>query len=250
MSLFYKKHACPDVKLNSEMEELIKEIQEGLFNLNKNNKLENLLETQKEKISMSSCNERELNELRDIQQQCNKAIQFFFKSYAFYNKFRGALGSDEKTRLAVNNFCDRFAYYCGKTCSREEIERIFDKQEYILNEIPRQCLIEFHNAMSHLCSLYRDSKTQTNRQDNEKNIQRAKNHFLRGGLDACKIIIKDFFALNLERLDKNDEICQDYIYVRKLEYDLIGNDDRKNEIQITYFKICEKILHRYNTAKK
>ena len=99
--------------------------------------------------------------------------------------------------------------------------------------------------MSHLCSLYRAGKTQTNKKDNQINIQRASNHFLRGGLDACKIIIKDYFVLNLENIDKNDEICKDYMRVRELEYNLIGEDDKKQEIQGIYLSICKKILKRY-----
>lgn len=245
MSLFYKKYASPDVRLNSEMEEIVKEIQKKLVELNKSNKLTNLLASKVEKISMSSCNERELDELRFFQEQCNKTISFFYRSLAFYAKFRDNLQHSDKLKLIVKNFSDRFAYYCKDICPREELEKIFEKQKYELRETPRQCLIEFHNAMSHLCSLYRAGKTQTNKKDNQINIQRASNHFLRGGLDACKIIIKDYFVLNLENIDKNDEICKDYMRVRELEYNLIGEDDKKQEIQGIYLSICKKILKRY-----
>ncbi|MCW1871810.1 hypothetical protein OLQ26_03875 [Campylobacter jejuni] len=87
------------------------------------------------------------------------------------------------------------------------------------NKIIKQSLIEFHNAISHLVSIFYGNTE-------ESNIKRAINHFKRGALDSYKSIIKDYYLLKnsgniLYELDLEKKL----INIRENEFRNMGTDN-------------------------
>ncbi len=138
-----------------------------------------------------------------------------------YIAWRKILKNEDVISIAKRNIIDRIQYYFA--IQQEQIERLFERQNKGKEQgivIPRQVLIEFHNAISHLIQAGEGRKGD--------NIQRACNHFKRGALDLYKIIIKDFFILYPLQCQQNTKEIQDKLFkIRVREYELIGDDEAR-----------------------
>ncbi|HIC6954208.1 TPA: hypothetical protein ACW316_001796, partial [Campylobacter jejuni] len=111
-------------------------------------------------------------------------------------------------------------------------------------------LNEFHNTMSHLCSIFITTRS------NDNNINRAENHLKRAILDIYKVIIKDFFIIKQDVTKIRDDVAE----IRDLEYKTIGtdriitiievinskNNKHKDDIFKKYKEVCGKIINFYN----
>ncbi|HEH3829162.1 TPA: hypothetical protein ACIK1A_000620, partial [Campylobacter jejuni] len=138
----------------------------------------------------------------------------------------------------------------------EKIEYIEYKEKNI-TYFPLQVLNEFHNTMSHLCSIFITTRS------NDNNINRAENHLKRAILDIYKVIIKDFFIIKQDVTKIRDDVAEirnDVAEIRDLEYKTIGtdriitiievinskNNKHKDDIFKKYKEVCGKIINFYN----
>lgn len=148
-----------------------------------------------------------------------KILQNAIRHYILWRKI---LKYEDVIGIAKCNIIDRIQYYF--TIPQEQLEKLFEEHKNNNTEeqsitVPRQVLIEFHNAISHLIQAGEGKK-------GDDNIPRACNHFKRGALDLYKIIIKDFFILYPFQCQQNTkEIQKKLCEIRVKEYELIGDDE-------------------------
>lgn len=155
----------------------------------------------------------------------------FLEALKIFEKFREKLSQEDKQKIAQNNLFDRLSYYNIQIPNEMDFSKTLAK-----NNIPRQILNEFHNAMSHLFTITAKNKDIKIAQ----NMQRAINHLKRRTLDFYKTIIKDYYII------KHDEsFKQEVLKIREKEYQSIGDDrdfNTSDGIFKEYKNICENIL--------
>ncbi|KAA8711152.1 hypothetical protein [Helicobacter canis] len=160
------------------------------------------------------------------------------KAVEYYQKWRKSLSKEEIKKIYIANTKERHAYYANN--SLEKIDELVESCETTTmqnNQILKQTLIEFHNAISHLHAVILYS--------GEANKTRAKNHFIRGALDSYKALIKDYYHL---LSDESKKLEVDRIRkLRKMEYQNIGNDGNKKTIFDEYENIAQDILRLKNS---
>lgn len=147
----------------------------------------------------------------------NESIKILSYSTECYVCWRENLNIEDIMCIAKHNIKDRINYYFQ--VNDKDIESILKPIQNKKNNIvlPRQLLMEFHNAMSHMLQIYEGKKYD--------NVSRACNHFKRGALDLYKIIIKDFFILYPPNCPHNTQKIQNKLFeIRAKEYELIGYD--------------------------
>lgn len=179
-----------------------------------------------------------------------KSLEFAKQSLKLYIKWRKILTQNDILIIAKHNIVDRFKYYFNLSKDDENtILEIIKNNIQTEFSIPRQFLMEFHNAMSHLYKVYYDAGL-------KENIPRACNHFKRGTLDLHKIIIKDFFILVSHKNLKNDEeikLIQNKVFqIRNEEYKTIGNDKGRMKVETLfekYAKISNDIINFKSKTK-
>ena len=169
----------------------------------------------------------------------DKARTLNQEAYKVYEEWRMSLGNNAKI-LAIENVLDRTEHYFSlNTEDERKLKEILNRS---INDskqmvIPRQFLMEFHNAISHIYSRYYKSGKQ-------ENLARACNHFKRGALDLYKIIVKDFFILQEQNksLDQDNSIQKELHKIRAKEYGSIGNDMARLDFFNRYRLLAEKII--------
>ncbi|ECK7568718.1 hypothetical protein AJY72_00180 [Campylobacter jejuni] len=146
----------------------------------------------------------------------------FLNAVKKYSEWRSKLGSEQLLLIYKKNLIDRQQYYTNDKKVFEEINKILESvpsDKLDNNKIIKQSLIEFHNAISHLVSIFYGNTE-------ESNIKRAINHFKRGALDSYKSIIKDYYLLKnsgniLYELDLEKKL----INIRENEFRNMGTDN-------------------------
>ncbi|EIN8284544.1 hypothetical protein LO840_000272 [Campylobacter coli] len=186
-----------------------------------------------------------------IENDLNLYSKFFLEALGVFNKFRKKIGKKNRENIAKKLLEDRLQYYNFFTLDVKTI--VYEERD--VTYFPLQVLNEFHNAMSHLCSVFISTGA------SENNIKRAENHLQRAILDLYKVIIKDFFIIvsqdvTKEQNDTIEKIKNDIITIRDLEYKTIGvdrtmekfseNNKPKKNIFQEYKKVCKKIINFFN----
>lgn len=167
-----------------------------------------------------------------------EAFREFAEAVEKYQKWRLSLTPHDIKTIYIANLNDRHKYYTNKPFDTE-ININIDTQTMQNNQILKQSIIEFHNAISHLNSIFFTTR--------ELNKQKAINHFIRGSLDSYKAIIKDYFCLLND--DKKVE-CSHFDKVKALrqkEYGIIGSDN-KNKVLQEYKLIASDMINEKNKA--
>lgn len=180
--------------------------------------------------------------------KCKNNIELFFNlfynSMGLFDKFRKAIGENNRKNIAIEMLQHRLQYYNFFKIDIETIQ--YNQQSCGITSIPLQTLNEFHNAMSHLCSIFISTGA------TESNVKRAENHLKRAILDLYKVIIKDFFIIADKNNDNTKQIIDTIKTIRELEYRTIGKDriiqSNKKDIFSEYKKVCEKIIDFFNLA--
>lgn len=176
------------------------------------------------------------NYLPTFEQDPNLAKEFLRLANAVehYREWRASLQPQEIKKIYVANTKERHGYYANNALKNiEDLIEECDVTTMQNNQILKQTLIEFHNAISHLYTIVINS--------GESNKGRAINHFRRGALDSYKAIIKDYCYL-LSDSDK-EVVAKEIKELRKMEYQNIGND-KKDEIFSKYENITADILNK------
>ncbi|EAI3977619.1 hypothetical protein ACMZXH_000127 [Campylobacter jejuni] len=180
----------------------------------------------------------------------------FFEAIKLFNNFRKKIGKKNRENIAKKMLEYRLQYYNFFILDVEKIEYIEYKEKNI-TYFPLQVLNEFHNTMSHLCSIFITTRS------NDNNINRAENHLKRAILDIYKVIIKDFFIIKQDVTKIRDDVAEirnDVAEIRDLEYKTIGtdriitiieainskNNKHKDDIFKKYKEVCGKIINFYN----
>lgn len=167
----------------------------------------------------------------------------FVEAIEQYGQWRSALNDEQLLVIYRKNLEDRQKYYGGDECFKdfnEELLQKIDISKLTNNKMLKQALIEFHNAISHLVAAYYGKKQ-------ERNKERAINHFKRGALDSYKAIIKDFYHLyNAKKVTYklSLELIEN---IRKEEYLSIGSDNVLFEV---YKNITDPIISKINEQNK
>ena len=167
----------------------------------------------------------------------------FVEAIEQYGQWRSALNDEQLLVIYRKNLEDRQKYYGGDECFKdfnEELLQKIDISKLTNNKMLKQALIEFHNAISHLVAAYYGKKQ-------ERNKERAINHFKRGALDSYKAIIKDFYHLyNAKKVTYklSLELIEN---IRKKEYLSIGSD---NVLFEAYKNITDPIISKINEQNK
>ena len=173
----------------------------------------------------------------------SKALLCLVEAIEQYGQWRSALNDEQLLVIYRKNLEDRQKYYGGDECFKdfnEELLQKIDISKLTNNKMLKQALIEFHNAISHLVAAYYGKKQ-------ERNKERAINHFKRGALDSYKAIIKDFYHLyNAKKVTYklSLELIEN---IRKEEYLSIGSD---NVLFETYKNITDPIISKINEQNK
>lgn len=193
------------------------------------------------------------NKISTCENNMRLFFSFFYNSMGSFNKFRKTIGESNRKHIAIEMLQHRLQYY--NFFEIDITTTKYKEQACGTTHIPLQTLNEFHNAMSHLCSVFISTGA------SENNIKRAENHLQRAILDLYKVIIKDFFIIVSQDIikEQNDtiqKIKNDIIEIRNLEYKTIGTDritrkpseNNKSEENIfqKYEKVCEKIIDFFN----
>lgn len=152
----------------------------------------------------------------------NISEAFLELTYAIeqYEKWRSKLNDEQIKIIYEKNLKDRQVYYTdndnGFSDFNKDLLGKINVKALKNNKILKQTLIEFHNGISHLVSIY------YGKIENDKNKSRAINHFKRGALDSYKAIIKDFYYIR--SCDKKIvyEPLKYIKQIRKEEYSNIG----------------------------
>lgn len=166
-----------------------------------------------------------------------KSLEFTQQAIKLYSKWRKILTQNDILIIAKHNIVDRFKYYFNLSKDDENtILEIVKNNIQTEFSIPRQFLMEFHNAISHLYKVYYNAGLR-------ENIPRACNHFKRGTLDLYKIIVKDFFILVSHKNLENDEeikLIQNKVFqIRNEEYETIGNDKGRMKAETLFEKYAK-----------
>lgn len=152
-------------------------------------------------------------------QKISQAFSLFTDAIKQYREWRKSLNQEQIKEIYLKNLYDKQKYYFN-TPPHNLNQYLADTQASANNNILRQSLIEFHNAISHLNAVY------WNTSDNQINTDRAANHFKRGALDSYKAIIKDFCLLAGE--NPMDAIIKNLKALRQCEYQSIGDDKQRD----------------------
>lgn len=151
----------------------------------------------------------------------SEAFLYLVDAVEQYKKWRNKLNKEQILIIYTKNLEDRQKYYTNNDEFNNFNEKLLQKIEVDKlksNEVLKQTLIEFHNAISHLVAVYYGRN-----QENNKN--RAINHFKRGALDSYKAIIKDFYHLYNAKKVVYEPLTENLKNIRKKEYLGIGSDN-------------------------
>lgn len=150
----------------------------------------------------------------------SEAFLCFVDAVEQYETWRSNLNNEQLLVIYRKNLEDRQKHYGGDECFKgfnEELLQKIDISKLTNNKMLKQTLIELHNAISHLVAAYYG-------RNQERNKERAINHFKRGALDSYKAIIKDFYFLTGQK--PMEPIVEDLKNLRKCEYQTIGDNKR------------------------
>lgn len=156
----------------------------------------------------------------------SQAFSLLTEAIKQYSDWRKCLSKEAIQEIYLKNLSDKQKYYFNKPLDKfnqESLKQYLKNNEVANNNILRQSLIEFHNAISHLNAIY------WNTGDNNINTDRAASHFKRGALDSHKAIIKDFYLLTGNDIDMIlEKIVSKLKKLRMSEYQTIGDDKKRD----------------------
>jgi len=156
----------------------------------------------------------------------SEAFSNFYHAYFLYDKHRRLLSDDDFKKLYLKNISDFHSRFFN--VSNEDIINIIssnvDTEHLYDGTILKQSLMEFNNAISHLCSCF------IGKADKAPNTSRAMTHINRGALDFYKAIIRD---LNFVNRNINLEKLKD---IRKNEFQSIGTQNGATSKVINSYK--------------
>ncbi|EAL3889597.1 hypothetical protein [Campylobacter sp. RM5063] len=169
----------------------------------------------------------------------SKFFSEFLNAVIKYSEWRNKLNSEQLLLIYKKNLIDRQQYYTNDKKVFEEINKILvsvpsDKLDN--NKIIKQSLIEFHNAISHLVSIFYGNTE-------ESNIKRAINHFKRGALDSYKSIIKDYYLLKNSGNIIYELDFKKLKEIREKEFKDIGASNNNSELLKKYKDIVNDIIN-------
>lgn len=176
----------------------------------------------------------------------NKHIEgfnIFYKAVAIFVNFRQQLNEKQKMSIAQANIKQRFNYHfiIKNFNSIDDFCKQYEPNNILT--VPRQCLNDFHNAMTHLCILYLKP---TNKKYTEENLNKVLEYLKHATFNAYKTILRDYFLLH----PHDESIKLELVEIKELEYKFMYGEKQIEEYMIfdAYKKICAQILQKLNTS--
>lgn len=176
--------------------------------------------------------------INEYKNQCNQLINLEKQKQQFENLNNQEIITETINQSIFRTICRDYyksnqhfsSAFTNQMINKQKFKDLLDycyedKKEYIFV----QSLLEFNNAISHLCIAFTDDKNR------ESNIQSAISHLYRATIDNYKIIIR----FTMQDIN-NENIIESFISIRQEEFLLLGENLMNKKISF-YNPIENKI---------